>query len=292
MYSKLGVNIKSLRKAFGETQSDLLFAIGMEGSSPSTISQYETGERVPERDTLIKIAKHYRITEDELINIDFSQIKNISKLIVNDKTKNKEAIDAYFPLVVNSSALENSFFEQAFRIHLELYDEIVVGKELEIDKLDKCLDLYEKAEKAQILEASANIIWWHMLISFMFAFVTPELVENLYVFKKNKIIMKEAMKYGFLPSFEEEQTQETKEYDESRKEFNKETSIKILAKIYVLKHSKEYSQLGDYYLALRHKFGLTTSSTSFEMESSIGDTMMYDFALMDNPYAKKFLNIQ
>lgn len=292
MYSKLGINIKALRKAYGETQSDLLFAIGMEGSSPSTISQYETGERIPERNTLIKIAKHYRITEDELINSDFSQIKNISKLIVNDKTKNKEAIDAYFPLVVNSSALENSFFEQAFRIHLELYDEIVVGKELEIDKLDKCLDLYEKAEKAQILEASANIIWWHMLISFMFAFVTPELVENLYVFKKNKIIMKEAMKYGFLPSFEEEQTQETKEYDEIRKEFNKETSIKILAKIYVLKHSKEYSQLGDYYLALRHKFGLTTSSTSFEMESSIGDTMMYDFALMDNPYAKKILNIQ
>lgn len=290
MYSKLGINIKALRKAYGETQSDLLFAIGMEGSSPSTISQYETGERIPERNTLIKIAKHYRITEDELINSDFSGMKNISKKIVNDVETNKIIVSNFFPLITNDVAMKNSHFEQAYNIHLELLDEIIRGEDVNIERLDKCLELYEKAAKEKVFEARANIVGWHMLIAFIFSVITPELAENTSLLKRKNLTVKELVKYGYLPSYDETMQEDT-ELSADKNIFVNDSIVDVVANIYILKHSDEYSQLADYYLALRHKVGLTASSISYEMENSIGDTMLYDLALMDNPYAKKMLDI-
>ena len=109
------------------------------------------------------------------------------------------------------------------------------------------------------------------------------------VFKKEKLTIKEAIKNGFLPSFDGEPTEEEYELAESRREFIEESQVKMIVNIYKLKHNKEYSDLGDYYLALRRKFGLVTSSLSFEMNSAIGDEMLFDFSLMGNKYAKKFL---
>ena len=54
-FYKLGANIRGLRKGYGETQLDLAMTIGVEKTA---ISNYELGERIPERDVLIKIAKH------------------------------------------------------------------------------------------------------------------------------------------------------------------------------------------------------------------------------------------
>lgn len=288
MYKRLGFNIKALRKSFGETQSDLLYAIGMEGSSPSTISQYENGDRIPERDTLIKIAKHYRITEDELINGDFSHLQDISKNIANDKEKNKKMLDKLFPMISNDNALKNKCFEQAYNIHVKLYQDIVNGIDFDEIMFEKCLELYEKAKADGIIEACANILWWNMLVAFSFSFITPAIYGNPAFFKKEKLTIKEVIKNGFLPSFEDGYTEEEKELFENRKAFIEDSQIQTIVNIYKLKHSKEYSQLGDYYLALRHKFGLITSSLSFEMNSAIGDEMLFDFSLMDNPYAKKF----
>lgn len=290
MYSRLGANIRALRKSLGETQSDLLFAIGLDGSSPSTISQYETGDRIPERDTLIKIAKHYRITEDELINGDFSNLKDISKNIANDKEKNKTMLDRFFPLISTEIALENPNFEQAYRLHLELYHELINGGDFNERKVEQCLELYEKAKQEDVIEACANILWWNMLVSFSFSFITPAMYENPSVFKKENLTIKEAIKNGFLPSFEGEPTEEEIELEESRKEFIEESQIQMLVNIYKLKHNEKYAELGDYYLALRHKFGLVANSVSFEMNSAIGDEMLFDFSLMDNPYAKEFLD--
>lgn len=55
-YYKLGENIRGLRRMYGETQLDLAIAIDVK---PNTISNYEMGERLPERtierDVLIRI---------------------------------------------------------------------------------------------------------------------------------------------------------------------------------------------------------------------------------------------
>lgn len=288
MYSKLGANIKALRKTFGETQSDLLFAIGMEGSSPSTISQYETGDRIPERDALIKIARHYRITEDELINGNFSHLRNLSQKPANDKEINKKMFDRILPLISSDKALENSSFCQAYDLHLELYNNILQDLSYDENKIVKCLELYEKATEDGVIEACANILWWNMLMAFALSFITPEMYENLSVLRKEKLTIKDIVKLGYLPSFENEPTEQQIELTEARKEFAEESQVNIIVNIYKLKHNNEYSELGDYYLALSHKFGAISPSLSYEMNSAIGDELLWNFSLMQNPYAKKF----
>lgn len=71
-YVRLGWNIKCLREANNETLDDLVAAIG--ASSSGTLSGYESGTKKPSRDTLVKIAKHFLVTEDELIYGDFSHL--------------------------------------------------------------------------------------------------------------------------------------------------------------------------------------------------------------------------
>lgn len=62
--NKVGDNIYYLRNAYGETQMELAYAIGL--NSPNSISNYEKGYSHPKREILRKISEHYRITEEEL----------------------------------------------------------------------------------------------------------------------------------------------------------------------------------------------------------------------------------
>lgn len=71
-FYKVGYNILCLRKGHSETALDLGDAIGV---GKSVISEYETGSRgkVPPRNVLMNIAKHYGVTVDDLIEGDFSE---------------------------------------------------------------------------------------------------------------------------------------------------------------------------------------------------------------------------
>lgn len=293
MYSQLGVNIKKLRTSLGETQSDLLFAIGSKkGSSPSTISQYETGKRVPQRETIAKIAKHYRVTEEELLSGDFSSLEKISLNYLNDKKKVKDVLDDFFPLVESEHAQKNSDFREAYKLHIELYNQLIEKFYLDDVKYDKCVKLYRRAIEVGNLEACANIVWWNMLIAFIFTYTTPIMYENPTRFRGEKLTVKEAVRNGILPLFDIQTDEIENELQEIRKEFIEETEIETIVHIYKLKHSKEYSELGDYYLALRHKFGLVTTSLSDETNILIGNQMLFEFALMQNPYAKRCLKVK
>ncbi len=60
----LSERLTALRKGKGYSQSQLAQALNL---SPSTIGMYEQGRRVPDLDTLIALAKLYRISLDYLI---------------------------------------------------------------------------------------------------------------------------------------------------------------------------------------------------------------------------------
>ena len=70
----LGNNIRTLRNYYNESREELAEILGFE---LSTISNYELGYRVPDEDTLKKIAKHFNISVDVLMNEDVSIIKSI-----------------------------------------------------------------------------------------------------------------------------------------------------------------------------------------------------------------------
>lgn len=58
------LKIRELRKKCGITMKELGAAIGV---AESTISQYETGKRQPDYETLLKIAEFFGVTTDYLL---------------------------------------------------------------------------------------------------------------------------------------------------------------------------------------------------------------------------------
>ena len=58
------LKIRELRKKCGITMKELGTAIGV---AESTISQYETGKRQPDYETLLKIAEFFGVTTDYLL---------------------------------------------------------------------------------------------------------------------------------------------------------------------------------------------------------------------------------
>lgn len=160
LYQNVGKNIKTLRKSHGETIVDLAFSIGI--NSPSAITNYEKGTSIPQRDILIKIANHYRITVDELINeqIPFVDIK---ALPLKDQDKMKEIAGTILPIVSSENAMQNSDFKKGYTIHKEIYRKICLGIEYTETEFMSCFGAYMSAyENSDVPEAMANLIWWFL----------------------------------------------------------------------------------------------------------------------------------
>jgi len=73
--NRLGANIRSLRKAYRETQEQLGEIIHVEKNA---VSYYENDKREPNKETLRAIAKHYMVSVEELLYEDFSDIDRIT----------------------------------------------------------------------------------------------------------------------------------------------------------------------------------------------------------------------
>lgn len=58
------MEIRSYRKALGMTQAELAEKLGL---APNTLSQYETGKREPDMDTLSRLADALEVSVDELL---------------------------------------------------------------------------------------------------------------------------------------------------------------------------------------------------------------------------------
>jgi len=88
---------------------------------------------------------------------------------------------------------------------------------------------------------------------------------------------------------------ETKQRDKRnanmKKDFIEEYDKLINVLIKSLKENSEWSQLGDYYLALRYILNIIDNGYFKEFNQSVGIQMMQSFALLDNNYALNFFRV-
>lgn len=156
MDKRLGANIRSLRKAYGETQEELGAVLHIE---KNTVSYYENGKREPNKDMLTEIANHFMVSVEELMYCDLSGIGSITV----DENAFWKNIDIVLPIVLSDEALENDHFKKAYKIHRNFYDELHKISIDGMDHLDVCFDEYLEALNDDKIrpEASANIwgIW-------------------------------------------------------------------------------------------------------------------------------------
>ena len=76
-----GEKVKELREKAGLTQRQLAAQIGV---SKSTVALYETQERGPSSDSLVKLSKMFHVSSDYLLGIDKVKRADLSGLTEDD----------------------------------------------------------------------------------------------------------------------------------------------------------------------------------------------------------------
>lgn len=76
-----GEKLKQLRKSQKMTQQQLAERLGV---AKSVVSYYESGDRYPSYDVMIKIAKTFHVTSDYLLDIEHKRTLNVSDLSEDD----------------------------------------------------------------------------------------------------------------------------------------------------------------------------------------------------------------
>ncbi len=277
--NRLGSNIRALRVAFGETQEQLGEAIFVE---KNTVSYYENGKREPNKKTLSAIAKHFMVSVEELIYDDLTSIGTITV----DKNAFWKNLDIILPLVSSEKALENQNFKKAFDAHKHIYSGLQHLSFNELDFLDTCIEGYlEAVEDTNIeAEAAANFLGlWFFLKSIM---KTPFILKS-----RPAMLMQIASRDekarkildNIDPSIEADAKAALNEID------NDEMEKTLSEMLTVVKRSKDWSDLGDYYLAIQYVWNLVKNDLDWGFNQRIGAEMMNTFASVKNPYAARFI---
>lgn len=92
MNMNIGENIKILRMSANMTQGDLADKLRV---TVSSISAYENGVRMPSYDTLIKIARLYNVTTDNLLGFSTEYVADVSGLNAEQRKVIFELIELY-----------------------------------------------------------------------------------------------------------------------------------------------------------------------------------------------------
>ena len=79
--STLGARLKQLRLDQKLTQQQLAKRLGV---AKSVVSYYESGDRCPSYDVLLKIARLFHVTSDYLLGLDRTRVMNVSDLSEED----------------------------------------------------------------------------------------------------------------------------------------------------------------------------------------------------------------
>lgn len=280
----LASNLKRLRKSYGETQEELAIALHLE---KSTISQYENGSRKPDEEILKRIAKRYGVTIDSLLYEDLSFFPDITAYYSNIDSNSLTTARIY-PIY----KLDKRFDTKTIRA-FEAHKQLLFGSSEEKDEvdIDLIVDAYDEAyEKFDIDSDEFLVIAVNSLSLYMFLFssiINEESGKQLKDFVlKDKRSKKEISSFVLnivLPNFNDNEIR-TPQFKRDINEF-------FLYLIEILKETRKYSKVADYYFALRYMFNLVDNDYDYATNQLIGSELITGLSRLNNPYAKRFIEI-
>lgn len=268
MKNRIGKNIRTLREANGETQTDLGKSLGF---AKTTIAGYEKGERVPDMETLRKIAEHYYITVDELVNSDLINPVNRNDKISLDDLK-MIALNT-LPIICTEAALKNQSFKKGYYL---LKDCLKMEKIPDDDIIVAVMEKFAEACDEDITEAFANLAY-----VILYRWFTLQ-DSDCFLKTNEKLRIFGEIKLKNLASLRKNVSLETLE---KRKGFISDFGEIFMMCIKVLKSDIDWADLGDYYLAMQYTSGMIDSELSDEMNDMVGAQLMGQLIMLDNQYA-------
>lgn len=272
----LGKNIQHLREIHGDTLDELGAAIGF---AKSTIKGYENGSRKPDPDTLKTIANYYGKTVDELMYTDLTSLEkiNVQQLSLSSAI---ETFKKIMPLVSSEEAMNNASFKKGYDLCQRILNAFASGEVLRGTIITDVTELFlQSIEETEAPEAVANFVW----IIFVWWSQTFDVTEMLAL--QNKLLSKRIDMLELSRTIKKV----SPEVESKRQGFISDMDELLWESIKALKSDEKWSDLGDYYLALRYTNGLVDTDLSAEMNVTMGIQLMIAYAQLDNKYAKVFI---
>lgn len=278
--SKIGTNIKNLRKAYGETQKELGAFLNL---ADTIISMYERGDNIPDRETLQMIAAHYGVSMEKILVEDLSNV-DMEELKLNweDITS---LYDVMFPIISSEDALRDAYFKNAYEENLRFRKKIKNGMDIISDReIKRLIKQYELSySENKILEAVANIVG--ILISTYINFDYDEAEKRGAAIYYGKGASKGFAKKYLLRSKKEIEIEDSENQSQSTRKIYQD----VLEWVNILKKSQSYSDLADYYVALLFIRNIVDNNKGAILNGEFGLDMMMLLLEFDNKYAISYL---
>lgn len=276
--NQLGRNIQHLRIIHCETLDELGNIIHC---AKSTVKGYENGSRMPDLQTLQLLSAHYSKPVDELLYSDLTGLGSMS-IDLNSPGYMIEFLQEIFPLHCSDEALKNSNFKKGYDLSQRLLSAFSNAEVLPGNMIVRIFEAFAKAsDESKTPEAMANLVWsifiWWSQIS----------DTNKLLLLQNKLLSKKLSLKDYMSLKDTEAASIT----EKKVGFVSDFDGIITEALETLKAEPEWSNLADYYLALRYVVGMVNTDLSAAMNSAVGMQMMLSFSTLGNNYAFRFCKI-
>lgn len=286
--NRLSKNIKSLRKLMGETQEELAYSIDLD--SKSAVANWESGANKPSPENLKKIAAHYRVTVEQLLDgdfsTDFSLLKFLNKISEDETDDLLVSMISLFPIIVFKD--EEELYPRlvdARELHKQFLERLVNEDDSFYDYLLKTMEVYEEIIKnSNCISAKANSFGlFFFLILLVKMNIELEGIDDALEIKnknrRNKEIKRFISEVLLSRSINCSDTLNSIMF-ENYYEY-------LLEEIKVLKGYKRLFELGDYYYCLFYLFELVDNELGTAVNTQIGLALLSDLSIMKNRFIKR-----
>ncbi len=273
--NQLGRNLQHLRIIHNETLDELGCVIHC---AKSTVKGYENGSRKPDLQTLQLLSAHYNKPVDELLYTDLTGLGNMF-IDLNSPGHTMELLRVIFPLYCSEEAMKNPNFKDGYDLSQRLLEAFSKAEVLPGSMIVRIFEAFVKAtDESESLEAVANLVWsvfvWWSQIS----------DTNKLLSLQNKLLSKKLSIKDYMSLKDTEDISIT----EKKASFISDFDEIITEALKDLKSNQEWSDLADYYLALRYVVGMIDTGLSTEINSAVGMQMMLSFMTLGNSHAFTF----
>lgn len=273
--NQLGRNIQHLRVIHNETLDELGSVIHC---AKSTVKGYENGSRKPDLQTLQALALHYNKPVDELLYTDLTGLEKVS-IDLNSLGHTTELIRTILPLYSSEDAMKNSNFKKGYDLSQKLLAGFSNAEVLPGNMIVRIFEAYIAAiDESEAPETVANLVWS------IFVWWSQIYDTNKLLSLQNKLLSKKLSLKDYMALKDTEDASTI----EKRVGFITDFNGIITEALKVLKSEQEWSDLADYYLAMRYVVGMVDTDLSTEMNSAVGMQMMLSFMTLGNSHAFTF----
>lgn len=273
--NQLGRNIQHLRIIHNETLDELGSIIHC---AKSTVKGYENGSRKPDLQTLQLLSAHYNKPVDELLYTDLTGLEIIS-IDLNSPAHTTELLRVILPLYSSEEAMKNPNSKNGYDLSQRLLEAFSNAEVLSGSVIARIFEAFVKAtDESESPEAVANLVW-SVFVCWSHIADTNKLLTL-----QNKLLSKKLSIKDYMSLKDTEDSS----IIEKKAGFVSYIDDTITEALKALKSKQEWSDLADYYLALRYVVGMVDTDLTTEMNSAVGMQMMLSFRTLGNSYAFTF----